>query len=138
MIGLNPGICTLLQSLAGVMLNNGRIINSMMLTRYLIWLPAFNEVAITKLLYPDNPQDVPCAVELMLAIIEFSNSQCSIINNLFAPDVDTCVDLQSIALLSALLESILLPFTDVSLSLFEQFMLLSQYSHLTFAFFHAH
>jgi hypothetical protein len=134
MIGLNPGICTLLQSLAGVMLNNGRIINSMMLARYLIWLPAFNEVAITKLLYPDNPQDVPCAVELMLAIIEFSNSQCSIINDLFAPDVDTCADLQSIALL----ESILLPFTNVSLSLFEQFMLLSQYSHLTFAFFHAH
>jgi hypothetical protein len=138
MIGLTPGICTLLQSPAGVMLNNGHIINSMMLARYLIWLPVFDEVAITKLLYPDDLQDVPRAVELMFAIIEFSNSQRSIINNLFAPNVDTRADLQSIAPLSALLESILLPFTNVSLSLFKQFVLLSQYSHLTFAFFHAH
>ncbi|KAG2114960.1 hypothetical protein BD769DRAFT_1629965 [Suillus cothurnatus] len=88
----------------------------------LINMPGLNLMtAITKLLYPDNPQDVPRAVELMLAIIEFSNSQCSIINDSFAPDIDTHMDLQSIALLSALLESILLPFTDVSLSLFKQF-----------------
>ncbi|KAG1862950.1 hypothetical protein C8R48DRAFT_748149 [Suillus tomentosus] len=131
-------ICTLLRSPAGVILNNGRIINSMMLARYLAWLPAFDEAAVTKLLYPDDPQDVPRAVELMLAVIEFSNSQHSIINDSFSTDVDTRADLQSIALLSALLESILLPFTDVSLSLSEQFVLLSRYSHLTFAFFHAH
>ncbi|KAG1813664.1 uncharacterized protein BJ212DRAFT_1482561 [Suillus subaureus] len=135
---LNTGICTLLQSPAGVVLNNGRIINSMMLAWYLVWLPAFDEAAVTKLLYPDDPQDVPCAVELMLAIIEFSKSRHAIVNDSFSTNIDTHTDLQSIALLSALLESILLPFTNLSLSLSEQFMLLSRYSHLAFAFFHTH
>ncbi|KAG2116646.1 uncharacterized protein F5147DRAFT_649104 [Suillus discolor] len=100
-----------------------------------------NEVTLDfdfKHIFKRDPQDVPRAVELVLAVIEFSNSQHSIMNDSFSTDIDTRADLQSIALLSALLESILLPFTDVSLSLSEQFVLLSQYSHLTFAFFHAH
>jgi hypothetical protein len=68
------GIYTLVRSPAGIVLNNGCIINSMMLVCYLVWLPAYDEAAVTKLLHPDDPQDVPCAVALMLAIIEFSTS----------------------------------------------------------------
>ncbi|KAG1829252.1 hypothetical protein EV424DRAFT_1470766 [Suillus variegatus] len=135
MPGLNlftgAGICTLIWSPAGIVLNNGHIINSMMLARYLLWLPAYDEQAVTKLLHPDDPQDVPCAVELMLAVIEFSNSQHALISDSFSVDVDTRADLTSISLLSALLQAILTPFID-------QFEHLSCYAHLAFAFFHAH
>jgi hypothetical protein len=88
----------------------------MMLAHYLVWLPAYDEAAVTKLLHPDDPQDVPRAVELMLAIIEFSQSQCHVLNDLFSLEVDTHADLISISLLSARLESILSPFINVSLS----------------------
>ncbi|KAG2742207.1 hypothetical protein P692DRAFT_201659687, partial [Suillus brevipes Sb2] len=131
-------ICTLIRSPAGIVLNNGRVINSMMLARYLAWLPAYEEAAVTKLLYPDDPQDVPRAVELMLAIIEFSNSQLHISNDSFSMDIDTRADVASINLLSKLLESILMPFIRVDLSLSQQFEHLSRYSHLAFSFFHAH
>ncbi|KAG1858796.1 hypothetical protein DFJ58DRAFT_840379 [Suillus subalutaceus] len=118
----NRCICTLLWSPTGVVLNNGRIINSMMLARYLMWLPAYDEAAVTKLLHPDDPQDVPRAVKLILAIIEFSKLQHTIVADSFSTDIETRADLQSITLLSALLESIVLPFTDISLSLSEQTM----------------
>ncbi|KAG1796095.1 hypothetical protein EV424DRAFT_1334292, partial [Suillus variegatus] len=134
----NRCICTLLQSPTGVVLNNGRIINSMMLARYLVWLPAYDEAAVTKLLHPDDPQDVPHAVELILAIIEFTKLQHTTVADSFSTDIETRADLQSITLLSALLESIVLPFTNISLSLSEQVTLLSRYSHLAFAVFHAH
>lgn len=109
-----------------------------MLARYLVWLPAYDEAAVTKLLHPDDPQDVPHAVELMLAIIEFSQSQCHVLNDSFSLEVNARADLISISLLSALLESILTPFINVSLSLSEQFQYLSRYAHLAYAFFHAH
>ncbi|KAG1837377.1 hypothetical protein DFJ58DRAFT_734422 [Suillus subalutaceus] len=131
-------ICTLIRSPAGIVLNNGRVINSMMLARYLVWLPAYEEAAVTKLLYPDDPQDVPRAVELMLAIIEFSHTQLHVTNDSFSLDIDTRADVASIHLLSKLLESILIPFIRVDLSLAQQFEHLSRYSHLAFSFFHAH
>ncbi|KAG2335450.1 hypothetical protein BDR05DRAFT_898501 [Suillus weaverae] len=131
-------ICTLIQSPAGIVLNNGRVINSMMLARYLAWLQAYEEAAVTKLLYPDDPQDIPRVVELMLAIIKFSNSQLHISNNSFSMDIDTHADVASINLLSKLLESILMPFIHVKLSLSQQFEHLSHYSHLAFSIFHAH
>ncbi|KAG1837066.1 hypothetical protein C8R48DRAFT_623007 [Suillus tomentosus] len=56
---IDLGICTLIRSPAGITLNNGHIINAMMLSWYLIWLPAHDEASVTKLLHPDNPQDVP-------------------------------------------------------------------------------
>jgi hypothetical protein len=110
----------------------------MMLVHYLVWLPAYDEAAVTKLLHPDDPQDVPRAVALMQAIIEFSTSQHHVTNNSFSLDIDTRADLASISLLGALFESILLPFIEVSLTLSEQFQYLSRYTHLAFSFFCAH
>ncbi|KAG1731439.1 hypothetical protein EDD22DRAFT_982574 [Suillus occidentalis] len=121
-------ICTLIRSPSGIVLNNGCIINSMMLACYLVWLPAYDEAAVMKLLHPDDPQDVPCAVELILAII----------HNLFSMDIDTHADLKSITLLSVLIESFLTPFINTMLSLFDQIQYLSRYSHIAFTFFHAH
>jgi hypothetical protein len=110
----------------------------MMLAQYLSWLPTYDETAVTKLLHPDDPQDVPRAVELMLTVIEFTKTQNSLISDSFSIDVDTRADLASIGLLSALLQSILIPFINVELSLTQQFDHLSRYAHLAFAFFHAH
>ncbi|KIK35667.1 hypothetical protein CY34DRAFT_95704, partial [Suillus luteus UH-Slu-Lm8-n1] len=90
-----------------------------------------------KLLHPDDPQDVPRAVELILAIIQLSKSHHTLLSNSFSMDIDTCADLKSITLLSALIESFLTPFIDTTLSLFNQIRYLSRYSHLAFAFFHA-
>ncbi|KAG2355804.1 hypothetical protein BDR07DRAFT_1302137, partial [Suillus spraguei] len=135
---INLGICTLIRSLAGIVLNNGRVINSMMLAQYLSWLPAYDKQAVTKLLHPDDPQDVPRTVELMLAVIEFSNSQHALISDSFSVDVDTRADLTSISLLSALLQATLTPFINMNISLSQKFKHLSHYAHLVFAFFHAH
>ncbi|KAG1721835.1 hypothetical protein EDB19DRAFT_1898261 [Suillus lakei] len=105
--------CMLICSPAGIVLNNGCIINAMMLSRYLVWLPAYDEASVMKLLHPDDPQDVPRAIELMQAIVDFSN-------NSFSTDVNTRADLMSITLLSNVIKSILIPFINPKLSLTEQ------------------
>ncbi|KAG2117596.1 hypothetical protein DEU56DRAFT_919052 [Suillus clintonianus] len=130
--------CTLICSPAGITLNNGRLINAVMLARYLVWLPAYDEASVVKLLHPDDLQDVPRAVELMSAIIDFSKSQHAMLNDSFSSDIDTCADLASITLLSSVIESILIPFINVDLSLMEQVQYLSRYAHLSFALFRSH
>ncbi|KAG2143675.1 hypothetical protein DEU56DRAFT_870487 [Suillus clintonianus] len=132
------GFCTLIRSPAGITLNNGRLINAVMLARYLVWLPAYDEASVVKLLHLDDPQDVPRAIELMSAIIDLSKSQHTILNNSFSSDIDTCADLASITLLSSVIESILIPFINVDLSLTEQVQYLSRYTHLSFALFRSH
>lgn len=109
----------------GIVLNNGRIINSMMLAHYLVWLPAYEEAVVMKLLYPKDPQDIPHAVELMHTINKFSHTQLHITNDSFSLDIDTHADVASISLLSKLLESILIPFIHINLSLAQQFKHLS-------------
>lgn len=86
----------LIYSPAGVTLNNERVINVMMLSHYLVWLHTYDEASVTKLLHLDDPQDVPWAVELMMAIMEFSKSQQSIVQDPFSADVDTYADIISI------------------------------------------
>ncbi|KAG1905536.1 uncharacterized protein F5891DRAFT_1183480 [Suillus fuscotomentosus] len=134
----NMSFCTLICSAAGIVLSNSRVINSMMLSRYLVWLPAYDEASITKLLHSDDPQDIPQAIELLQAIVKFSKSQHSLLNNLFSTDVNTHTDLVSITLLSNLIESILIPFINTKLSLTEQVQSLSCYAHLAFSIFHVH
>ncbi|KAG2344265.1 hypothetical protein BDR05DRAFT_975625 [Suillus weaverae] len=112
--------CTLIHSPAGITLNHGRLINAVMLAHYLVWLPAYDEASIVKLLHLDDPQDVPRAVKLMSAIIDFSKSQHAILNDSFSSDIDTRADLASITLLSSVIESILIPFINVDLLLMEQ------------------
>lgn len=110
----------------------------MMLSRYLVWLPTYDEASVTKLLHPDDPQDVPWAIELMQAIVEFSKSQHSLLNDSFSTDVNTRADLVSITLLSNLIKSILVPFINTKLSLTEQVQSFSCYAHLAFSIFHVH
>jgi hypothetical protein len=110
----------------------------MMLSWYLLWLPAHDEASITKLLHPDDPQDVPHAIELMQAIITFSQLQYDSIDSSFSTNIDIRADLEAIKLLSNLIESILLPFIDPHLSLTHQVQYLSRYAHLSFSIFRTH
>lgn len=63
------GFSTVLHSHNGIHLNNGRCINSTMLHHYLTWVNNIDEKRATALLYPDDPQDDPRAVELMSTVI---------------------------------------------------------------------
>ncbi|KAG2159477.1 uncharacterized protein EDB93DRAFT_1237586 [Suillus bovinus] len=117
-------ICTLIRSPSGITLNNGRVINAMMLSHYLVWLPAYDEASVMKFLHPDDPQDVPRAHDFL--------------NNSFSPNIDRCADLMSIALFSDVIESFLIPFININLSLTEQVQYLSQFAHLSFTLFHSH
>ncbi|KIK31977.1 hypothetical protein CY34DRAFT_102431 [Suillus luteus UH-Slu-Lm8-n1] len=91
-----------------------------------------DESAVTRLLNPDDPQHVPRAVELMQAVIAVSKVKIDTITS----DVGMCADMSAITSLSAILESLLLPFIDITLSLQQQVSYLSCYAHLTFTFFH--
>ncbi|KAG1737004.1 hypothetical protein EDB19DRAFT_1895934 [Suillus lakei] len=74
----------------------------------------------------------------MQAIVEFSKSQHTLLNDSFSTNVNTRADLVSITLLSHLIESILVPFINTKLSLTEQVQSLSCYAHLAFTIFRAH
>jgi hypothetical protein len=110
----------------------------MMLSSYPLWLPAYDEASVTKVLHPDDPQDVPHAIELMQAIIAFSKLKHVSINDSFSTNVNIRADLMAIKLLGHILESILLPFIDVNLSLTKQVQYLSSYSHPSPAMLHFH
>ncbi|KIK40925.1 hypothetical protein CY34DRAFT_24572 [Suillus luteus UH-Slu-Lm8-n1] len=128
------GWCTLLCNCKGMKLVHGHSINSAVLARYLLWLPDQDETSILKLLNPDDPQDVPCAIELMQAIIALSKNKFDTATLC----VGECADIAAIKVLGAILESILLPFIDITLSLHQQIAHLSRYTHLIFMFFHLH
>ncbi|KAG1863130.1 hypothetical protein F4604DRAFT_2030060 [Suillus subluteus] len=120
--------------IVGMKLVNGHTVNRAVLTRYLSWLPDQDETSILKLLNPDDPQDVPRAIELMQAIITLSKNEF----DTTTMSVGECADIVAIKILGAVLESILLPFIDVTLSLHQQIAHLSRYAHLTFTFFRLH
>jgi hypothetical protein len=52
--------------------------------------------------------------------------------------VALCADMAAIKILGIILESLLLPFIDISLLLQQQIELISCYCHLTFTLFHMH
>ncbi|KAJ7678654.1 hypothetical protein B0H17DRAFT_844074, partial [Mycena rosella] len=122
-------ICTCLRSQAGIILNNGRLINPAMLARYLIRLPQQTSDTVHKLLFPDDPQDVPRAIELMQAAIDLGNLDYGTI------DADTCADVDALRLLGAVIKSLLEPFINTKMSLTEQFTSLSTFAHLSFSLF---
>ncbi|KAF8199231.1 hypothetical protein K438DRAFT_1759131 [Mycena galopus ATCC 62051] len=123
------GLCTLLRSAAGMALCNGRIINPAVLTRFMARLPEQTDDSVRKLLFPDDPQDVPRAVELMEAIIDF------IACNFGEVDADTAADFDSFRLLAIMLKSILAPFITLDMSLTEQMTHLLTYTHILFTLF---
>lgn len=65
--------------------------------------------SVTEILYLDDPQDVPRAVELVQAIIALSKFNI----NRITGDVGKCADMASIKFLGTILESFL-PFMDIT------------------------
>ncbi|KAG1730824.1 uncharacterized protein EDB91DRAFT_1059197 [Suillus paluster] len=113
---------------------NGHTVNSAVLAHYLSWLPDQDEASILKLLNPDDPQDVPRAIKLMQAIITLSKNKF----DTATMSVSECANIAAIKILCAILESLLLPFVNVTLLLHQQIAHLSCYAHLTFTFFRLH
>ncbi|KAJ7866992.1 hypothetical protein B0H14DRAFT_2163405, partial [Mycena olivaceomarginata] len=122
-------ICTLLRSTQGVVLNNGRVINPAMLASYLVRLPGETPDSVHQMLFPHDPQDVPRAVELLQAVIAVGGL------NYGTMTADTCADVDALRLLGHVIKSILVPFTDTTLSLTQQFISLSTFAHLSFSLF---
>ncbi|KAF7302358.1 hypothetical protein HMN09_00869400 [Mycena chlorophos] len=105
-------VCTQLRSRRGIVLRNGRIINADVLKRFLLRLPGQTEASVQRLLYPDDPQDVPRSVELMEKIVEIGGAGFE------ASDPEVLADLDS-----------------PSMSLTEQMTRLSTFAHLSFSIF---
>ncbi|KAG5634212.1 hypothetical protein H0H81_002859 [Sphagnurus paluster] len=105
-------ICTLLRLQSGIVLNNGRVVNPNLLSRYLPLVPGYDTNHVTRLLVnPDNSEDVPRAVELKRGIIMLG--KMPITDN--SPEIIANRD--AIRLLGELLEAFLAPFTTPSFSL---------------------
>ncbi|KAK7434628.1 hypothetical protein VKT23_020094 [Stygiomarasmius scandens] len=126
---------TNIRSPKGIVLNNGRVINRIILERFFIW-NGMDRIKARSLLYPDDPQDVPRAIELLQAIIDLRNLRLEQIPP--TTDIDglsIVADLDAIRVLAEILDGLVRPFTDPSTSLQDQVQLLSKYAHLTFVMF---
>ncbi|KAJ7872498.1 hypothetical protein B0H14DRAFT_2344661, partial [Mycena olivaceomarginata] len=119
------GICTLLL----IVLNNGCVINSAMLARYLTWLPRHSSESVHKMLYPHDLQDVPRAIELLEAVVAVGEMDYG---NM---DANTCADMDALQLLGSVVKAILEPFTNVHMNLTKQITSLSTFAHLSFTLF---
>ena len=63
------GLCTAIRSSHGIQLDNERLLNSRLFLCYLPYLDGIDKARANRLLFPDDPQDVPCAIKLIHAII---------------------------------------------------------------------
>ncbi|KIJ08212.1 hypothetical protein PAXINDRAFT_89194, partial [Paxillus involutus ATCC 200175] len=120
-------------------LNNGRCINSFQLERYLLWVDNLDEGAVRKLLYPDDPQDVPRAIALMSAVIKLSRidpKKHAQERNEEPPNVNVIADFDALRILGHILDNVLQPYINVNLSLSEQVTHLSRAAHILYASYH--
>ncbi|KAJ7504002.1 hypothetical protein B0H11DRAFT_2352998 [Mycena galericulata] len=122
-------ICTLLRSVQGIVLNNGRVINPAMLARYLLRLPNQTPESINQMLFPHDPQHVAHAVGLLQAVIALGELDYG---NM---DADTCADVDALRLLGEVIKAVLEPFVNTSMSLTEQITSFSTFAHLSFTLF---
>ncbi|KAJ7616258.1 hypothetical protein B0H17DRAFT_901688, partial [Mycena rosella] len=121
--------CTLIRQPSGMCCDAGRVVNPFSLAQCLKLLPDHDDYSVHKLLNPNDPQDVPRAIDLIEAIIS--------LRDVLAPtnDVELAANLDSVRLLGHLLENLALPFITPELSLSEQIEMLSTYAHLSFVLF---
>ena len=132
----------LLCSSHGLLINNGCQVNSKILLCYLCWLDGCDKGQAHRLLFPDGPQDVPHAVELIHAVVRLGKIDLTkppyTSNSGQNVNVDAIIDLEAISLLGLILDNLLKPFINPVLSLSEQIYCLSTASHLIFSFYFVH
>ncbi|KAI0791765.1 hypothetical protein C8Q75DRAFT_715496 [Abortiporus biennis] len=124
--------CTLLRQQAGITLNNGRVVNALMLSYYFMHLLQLLETKVRNLVFTDDGQDVPKALEFIHTISQL----CDIDLTPYSNNINLLTDLDSIHLLSELLNSLVQPFINPSFNLSDQVTSLSKFAHLSFILFH--
>ena len=132
------GFSTCVRGAKGVSLNHGQCISTFMLERYLSLVDGLDAVTARKLLYPDDPQDVPRAIELLFAIVAIAkiNPMLPPVTSLGStPDVSVVADFEALRVWGLTLENLLKPFTNINLSLSVQLTHLGCFSHLLYAFY---
>jgi hypothetical protein len=107
----------------------GRVVNPHFLGQCLQLLEKHDEKTVHKLLNPDDPQDVPRAIDLIEAIISLREVEPP------TYDVDLTSTCDSVRLLGHVLESFTLPFISPDFSLGKQIRMLSTCAHLMFILF---
>ncbi|KAG6380410.1 hypothetical protein JVT61DRAFT_8533 [Boletus reticuloceps] len=133
--------CTLLRSSNGLVLGNGRRMHAKKLEYYLTWLEDCDKEKAMRLLYPDDPQDVPRAIELMCAVTRLGRIDPTMppyTNPGQIPDVITYIDFKTIRMLGDLFQNLLEPFVNPTLSLSQPVIHLSTFAHLLYSFYHSH
>ncbi|KAJ7679989.1 hypothetical protein B0H14DRAFT_3908259 [Mycena olivaceomarginata] len=120
---------TLVRQESGMCVDAGEVVNPVFLGRSLQLLPQHDEKSVHKLLNPDDPQDVPRAIDLIEALISLRDAK--------APheDIALASTLDSVWLLGHVFENFAIPFITPNLSLSNQVTMLSTYAHLAFVLF---
>ncbi|KAJ7792995.1 hypothetical protein B0H13DRAFT_2393818 [Mycena leptocephala] len=88
-----------------------------------------DQTSMDKLLNPDDSQDVPCAIDLIEAIISWREVKAA------SNDIDLASTTDSVRLLGHVLENFTLPFITPDVSLSTQIRMLSTCAHLLFVLF---
>ncbi|KIO02068.1 hypothetical protein M404DRAFT_47472, partial [Pisolithus tinctorius Marx 270] len=121
------------------LLNNGRLLTSKTFLCYFTWLDDMDEDQANKLLFPDDPQDVPHTVKLIWAIIrlaEINPAKPPYTQYGGIPDVDAVIDFKAIKMLAQILHHLVEPFINPALLLSQQVSYISTCSHLLFCQYH--
>lgn len=105
-----------------------------MLERYLLLLDGLDEAATWKLLYLDDTQDVPHAIELLSSIVAIAKINptlppCTPLGS--TPDVNVVANFEALQFLGHTFENLLEPFINIKLSLSDQVTCLSCFAHCT-------
>lgn len=111
------------------------------LENYLTWLEDCDKEKAMRLLYPDDPQDVPRAIKLMRAVTRLGRIDPTVppyTEPGQIPDVDAYIDFETIGMLGDLFHNLLEPFVNPTLSLSQQVIHLSTFAHLLYSFYRSH
>ncbi|KAK6981400.1 hypothetical protein R3P38DRAFT_2578449 [Favolaschia claudopus] len=120
---------TLVRQPSGMCVDAGRVVNPHFLAQCLQLLAQHDEKSVDKLLNPDDPQDVPRAIDLIEAIISVRDAEVP------SDNVDLASTSDSVRLLGHVFENFALPFITPEFSLSRQIRMLSTCAHLTFVLF---
>ncbi|KAK7063420.1 hypothetical protein R3P38DRAFT_2492280 [Favolaschia claudopus] len=120
---------TLVRQPSGMCVQDGQVVNPHFLAQCLDLIEKHDEKSIHKLLNPDDPQDVPRAIDLIEAIIS--------VRDITPPshNVDLTSTCDSVRLLGHVLENFMSPFISPEFSLSKQICTLSTCAHLIFVLF---
>ncbi|KAK7013539.1 hypothetical protein R3P38DRAFT_3206912 [Favolaschia claudopus] len=120
---------TVVRQPSGMCVDAGRVVNPHFLAQCLELLDDHDEKSVHKLLNPDDPQDVPRAIDLIEAIISLREIEIPQHN------VDLSYTADSVRLLGHGFENFTLPFITPEFNLSRQICMLSTCAHIIFVLF---